>query len=53
MHDATRRVIQWIIGVKGEVPLVEELMINTPPVEVCHVCLVQRDARVPLASDSE
>jgi len=26
MHDATRRVIQWIIGVRGEVPLVEELV---------------------------
>ena len=25
MNDATRRVIQWIIGVRGEVPLVEEL----------------------------
>lgn len=25
MNDATRRVTQWIIGVRGEVPLVEEL----------------------------
>jgi hypothetical protein len=25
MTDATRRVTQWIIGVRGEVPLVEEL----------------------------
>ncbi len=25
MHDATRRVTQWIIGVRDEVPLVEEL----------------------------
>ena len=25
MHDATRRVTQWIIGVRGEVPLIEEL----------------------------
>ncbi len=25
MHDATRRVTQWIIGVRGDVPLVEEL----------------------------
>ena len=25
MTDATRRVTQWIIEVKGEVPLVEEL----------------------------
>jgi hypothetical protein len=25
MNDATRRVIQWIIAVRGEVPLVEEL----------------------------
>jgi hypothetical protein len=23
--DATRRVTQWIIGIRGEVPLVEEL----------------------------
>jgi hypothetical protein len=25
MNDATRRVPQWIIGIRGEVPLVEEL----------------------------
>jgi hypothetical protein len=25
MNDATRRVTQWIMGVRGEVPLVEEL----------------------------
>jgi hypothetical protein len=25
MNDATRRVIRWIIDVRGEVPLVEEL----------------------------
>jgi len=25
MNDATRRVIQWIIDIRGEVPLVEEL----------------------------
>src|SRR5215475_15274861 len=25
MTDATRRVTQWIIGIRGEVPLVEEL----------------------------
>jgi len=25
MHDATQRVTQWIIGVRGDVPLVEEL----------------------------
>ena len=25
MTDATRRVIQWIIEVRGEVPLIEEL----------------------------
>jgi len=25
MNDATRCVTQWIIGVRGEVPLVEEL----------------------------
>ena len=25
MTDATQRVTQWIIGVRGEVPLVEEL----------------------------
>ena len=25
MHDATRRVTQWIIDVRGEVPLIEEL----------------------------
>jgi hypothetical protein len=25
MNDATRRVTQWIIDVRGEVPLVEEL----------------------------
>jgi len=25
MTDATRRVTRWIIGVRGEVPLVEEL----------------------------
>lgn len=25
MNDATRRVTQWIIGIRGEVPLVEEL----------------------------
>ena len=25
MTNATRRVTQWIIGVRGEVPLVEEL----------------------------
>jgi hypothetical protein len=25
MNDATRRVTQWIIGRRGEVPLVEEL----------------------------
>ena len=25
MNDATQRVTQWIIDVKGEVPLVEEL----------------------------
>jgi hypothetical protein len=25
MNDATRRVTQWIIGVRGEVPLVEAL----------------------------
>ena len=25
MNDATRRVIQWIIDVRGDVPLVEEL----------------------------
>jgi hypothetical protein len=27
MTDATRRVIQWIIGIRGEVPLVEALAI--------------------------
>jgi hypothetical protein len=26
MTDATRRVTQWIIGVRGAVPLVEELV---------------------------
>ena len=26
MNDATRRVTQWIIGVRGEVPLVEEFV---------------------------
>ena len=25
MNDATRRVIQWVIDVRGDVPLVEEL----------------------------
>ena len=25
MNDATRRIIHWIIDVRGEVPLVEEL----------------------------
>jgi len=25
MNDPTRRVTQWIIGMRGEVPLVEEL----------------------------
>ncbi len=25
MHDATQCVTQWIIGVRGDVPLVEEL----------------------------
>jgi hypothetical protein len=25
MNDATQRVTQWIIGIRGEVPLVEEL----------------------------
>ena len=25
MNDATRRVTQWMIGIRGEVPLVEEL----------------------------
>ena len=25
MNDATRRVTQWIIGIRGGVPLVEEL----------------------------
>jgi len=25
MNDATQRVTQWIIGVRSEVPLVEEL----------------------------
>ena len=25
MNDATRRVTQWIIGIRGEVPLVEAL----------------------------
>jgi hypothetical protein len=25
MNDATRRVTQWIIDIRGEVPLVEEL----------------------------
>src|SRR5215467_689218 len=25
MNDATRRVTEWIIGIRGEVPLVEEL----------------------------
>jgi hypothetical protein len=26
MNDATRRVTQWMIGVRGEVPLVEEFV---------------------------
>jgi hypothetical protein len=25
MNDTTRRVTQWMIGIRGEVPLVEEL----------------------------
>jgi hypothetical protein len=25
MNDATRRVTEWIIGVRGDIPLVEEL----------------------------
>ena len=36
MNDATRRVTQWIIGVRGEAPLVEELV--TPDDVQSFVC---------------